>query len=135
MLRPTGLGSPFSLVWFLKELSQNTRIFRIFARKRTGLSLQFRLRGGEEEIEPSVQLSSVATTEKHREVKSGSQSLRFLIANNSLIQVCKVGPVLESWRKPAIECLIVRQSRFLRSIFQRSYRKIRAISFVSWTIR
>jgi len=65
-----------------------------------------------ERFEPSVQLSSARHYREHREVKPGSQSLRFVIANNSPTQVCKVGPLLGSWRKRAIECLVVTQQPF-----------------------
>src|SRR5258705_198870 len=65
-----------------------------------------------ERFEPSVQLSSARHYREHREVKPGSQSLRFVIANNSPTQVCKVGSFLGSWRKRAIECLVVTQQPF-----------------------
>jgi hypothetical protein len=53
----------------------------------------------------------------HREVKSGSQSLRFVIANNSPSRFTKLGPLLGAWRKRTIERIVVTQERFLRSGF------------------
>jgi len=42
-----------------------------------------------EGFEPSVQLSSARHYREHKEVKSGSQSLRFVIAKNSSTKFAK----------------------------------------------
>lgn len=84
-----------------------------FSRQKSGQILcSLDLLAERERFEPSVQLSSARHYREHREVKPGSQSLRFVIANNSPTQVCKVGPLLGSWRKRAIECLVVTQQPF-----------------------
>ena len=50
-------------------------------------------------------------------------------------QVCKLGPLRGSWRKRAIECLVVTQQRFLRSGFSEKLSQIRAISGCSSPIQ
>jgi hypothetical protein len=90
----------FPPVHFANGISRNTGMFCVFSLQKAGQFLcSLDLLAERERFEPSVQLSSARHYREHREVKPSSQSLRFVIANNSPTQVCKVGPLLGSWRK------------------------------------
>jgi len=86
--------------------------FVYFGAKDEVVSLQFRLAGGEGGIRTLsttlVGSPLLRTQESQVEFAKSSVCDRQQFAN----QVCKLGPLLGSWRKRAIECLVVTQQPF-----------------------